>query len=219
MIGNLRFSGRSKTRLATYRCNTHRAACNNKELNKDYLDAYIDVLIGERLKSKNLRRAVAKVNQQVQKFNHNFDANYEGISAQYTEVQDSLANITRALPLLLFPDDLLQRAEQLEHEIAKLETRLHELKLLEPIAYEDVAYLHTQWKELKRNTEEFRTFIQQFVKAIHVRPYDFDIVLDMGFGVVELTETIPMRRGELYEMFDSKVKEQRICLKNQKADT
>ena len=51
------------------------------------------------------------------------------------------------------------------------------------------------------------------------RSYDFDIVLDMGFGVVELTEIITMRRGELYEMFDSKVKEQKRCLKNQKADT
>ena len=219
MIGNLRFSGRSKTRLATYRCNTHRTACNNKELNKDYLDAYIAVLIGERLKPKNLKRSVAKVNQQVQKFNHDFDANHEAISAQYNEVQDSLANITRAIEKGIFTDDLLQRAEQLENEKTKLETRLHELKLLEPLQYEDVAYLHTQWKELKRNTEEFRTFIQQFVKAIHVRPYYFDIVLDMGFGVVELRETISMRRGELYEMFDSKAKEQRICLKNQKADT
>ena len=219
MIGNLRFSGRSKTRLATYRCNTHRAMCNNKELNKDYLDAYIAVLIGERLKPKNLKRAVAKVNQQVQKFNHDFDANHEAISAQYNEVQDSLANITRAIEKGIFTDDLLQRAEQLENEKAKLETRLHDLKLLEPLQYEDVTYLYTQWRELKRNTEEFRTFIQQFVKAIHVRPYDFDIVLDMGFGVVELTEPIPMRRGELYEMFDSKVKEQKRCLKNQKADT
>ena len=219
MIGNLRFSERSKTRLATYRCNTHRAMCNNKELNKDYLDAYIAVLIGERLKPKNLRKAVSKVNQQVQKFNHDFDTHHEAISAQYIEVQDSLANITKAIEKGIFTDDLLQRAEQLENEKAKLETSLHELKLLEPVAYEDVAYLHTQWKELKRNTEEFRTFIQQFVKAIHVRPYDFDIVLDMGFGVVELTETITMRRGELYEMFDSKVREQKRCLKNQKADT
>lgn len=219
MIGNLRFSGRSKTRLATYRCNTHRAMCNNKELNKDYLDAYIAVLIGERLKPKNLRKAVSKVNQQVQKFNHDFDANHEAISAQYNEVQDSLANITKAIEKGIFTDDLLQRAEQLENEKAKLETRLHELKLLEPLQYEDVAYLYTQWRKLKRNTEEFRTFIQQFVKVIHVRPYDFDIVLYMGFGVVELTETITMRRGELYEMFDSKVKEQKRCLKNQKADT
>ena len=219
MIGNLRFSGRSKTRLATYRCNTHRSACNNKELNKDYLDAYIAVLIGERLKPKNLRKAVSKVNQQVQKFNSSYEKYHTDVLQQYNEVQDSLANITKAIEKGIFTDDLLQRAEQLENEKAKLETRLHELKLLEPLQYEDVAYLHTQWKELKRNAEEFRTFIQQFVKAIHVRPYDFDIVLDMGFGVVELTETIPMRRGELYEMFDSKVKEQRICLKNQKADT
>ena len=48
---------------------------------------------------------------------------------------------------------------QLENEKAKLETRLHELKLLEPLQYEDVAYLHTQWKELKRNTEEFLSLI------------------------------------------------------------
>ena len=219
MIGNLRFSGRSKTRLATYRCNTHRAMCNNKELNKDYLDADIAVLIGERLKPKTLRRAVSKVNQQVQKFNHDFDANHEAISAQYNEVQDSLANITRAIEKGIFTDDLLQRAEQLENEKAKLETRLHELKLLEPLQYEDVAYLHTQWKELKRNTEEFRTFIQQFVKAIHVRPYDFDIVLDMGFGVSGVDGDHSHAASELYEMFDSKVKEQRICLRNQKADT
>ena len=143
----------------------------------------------------------------MQKFNHDFDTRHETISAQYAEIQDSLANITKAIEKGIFTDDLLQRAEQLENEKTKLETRLHELKLLEPFAYEDVAYLHTQWRELKRNTEEFRTFIQQFVKAIHVRPYDFDIVLDVGFCVVELTETITMRRGELYEMFDSKVKE------------
>ena len=86
--------------------------CNNKELNKDYLDAYIAVLIGERLKPKNLRKAVSKVNQQVQKFNHDFDTHHEAISAQYIEVQDSLANITKAIEKGIFTDDLLQRAEQ-----------------------------------------------------------------------------------------------------------
>ena len=100
----------------------------------------------ERLKPKNLKRAVAKVNQQVQKFNHDFDTRHETISAQYAEIQDSLANITKAIEKGIFTDDLLQRAEQLENE-------------------------------------------------------------NVGFCVVELTETITMRRGELYEMFDSKVKE------------
>ena len=73
------------------------------------------------------------MNQQVQKFNHDFDANHEAIFTQYNEVQDSLANITRAIEKGIFTDDLLQRAEQLENEKAKLETRLHELKLLEPL--------------------------------------------------------------------------------------
>ena len=133
MIGNLRFSGRSKTRLATYRCNTHRAMCNNKELNKDYLDAYIAVLIGEKLKPRNLKRAVSKVNQQVQKLNNSYDKYYTDVLQQYAEIQDSLANITRAIEKGIFTDDLLQRAEQLENEKAKLETRLHELKLLEQL--------------------------------------------------------------------------------------
>ena len=53
---------------------------------------------------------------------------------QYAKVQDSLANITRAIEKGIFTDDLRQRAEQLENEKTKLETRLHELKLLEPIA-------------------------------------------------------------------------------------
>ena len=96
MIGNLRFSGRNKTRLATYRCNTHRAMCNNKELNKDYLDAYMAVLIGERLKSKNLKRVVSKVNQQVQKFNSSYDKYHTDVLQQYAKVQDSLTNTKRA---------------------------------------------------------------------------------------------------------------------------
>ena len=87
--------------------------------------------------------------------------------------------------------------------------RLQEMQLLEPITHKDVEHLYRQWKEIKRNTEEFRTFIQQFVKEIRVRPYDFDIILDIGLGVTtELTETIRMRRGELYEMFESRVREE-----------
>ncbi len=86
--------------------------CNNKELNKDYLDAYIAVLIGERLKPKNLRKAVSKVNQQVQKFNSSYDKYHTDVLQQYNEVQDSLANITRAIEKGIFTDDLLQRAEQ-----------------------------------------------------------------------------------------------------------
>ena len=76
------------------------------------------------------------------------------------------------------------------------------------IEYKDIEYLYREWKGMERNTEEYRTFIQQFVKEIKVYPYNFSIVLDIGFGVTsELTETIVMRRGELYKLFDSRVRE------------
>ncbi len=40
-------------------------------------------------------------------------------------------------------------------------------------------------------------------------PYHFEIVLDISLGFVpELNETISMRRGELYELFESKVKKE-----------
>ena len=209
MIGNVRYSGRSKTRLATYRCPTHRKECKNKELNKDYIDSHVSVLIGEKLLNPvYLKKAVNNVNKYVKQYNKDYNKNHNTVSEQYNQVLENLNNITAAIEKGIMTDSLIQRAETLENEKAQLETRLKEMQLLTPIEYKDVEYLYKQWKELKRNTEEYRTFIQQFVKEIRVRPYDFDIVLDVGFGTTtELTEKITMRRGELYALFDSHVKE------------
>lgn len=209
MIGNVRYSGRSKTRLATYRCPTHRKECKNKELNKDYIDSHVSVLIGEKLLNPvYLKKAVNNVNKYVKQYNKDYNKNHNTVSEQYNQVLENLNNITAAIEKGIMTDSLIQRAETLENEKAQLETRLKEMQLLTPIEYKDVEYLYKQWKELKRHTEEYRTFIQQFVKEIRVRPYDFDIVLDVGFGTTtELTEKITMRRGELYALFDSHVKE------------
>ncbi|MDD7184218.1 MAG: recombinase family protein [Oscillospiraceae bacterium] len=209
MIGNVRYSGRSKTRLATYRCQTHRKECKNKELNKDYIDSHVSVLIGEKLLNPvYLKKAVNNVNRYVKQYNKDYNKNHNTVSEQYNQVLENLNNITTAIEKGILTDNLIQRAEILENEKTQLETRLKEMQLLTPIEYKDVEYLYKQWKELKRNTEEYRTFIQQFVKEIRVRPYDFDIVLDVGFGTTtELTEKITMRRGELYALFDSHVKE------------
>lgn len=209
MIGNVRYSGRSKTRLATYRCPTHRKECKNKELNKDYIDSHISVLIGEKLLNPaNLKKAVNNVNKYVRQYNKDYNKNHSTVSEQYNQVFENLNNITAAIEKGILTDSLIQRAEVLENEKAQLEIRMSEMKLMEPVEYKDVEYLYKQWKELKRNTEEYRTFIQQFVKEIRVRPYDFDIVLDTGLGVTtELTEKITMRREELYKLFDSHVHE------------
>lgn len=82
------------------------------------------------------------------------------------------------------------------------------MRILESIKYKDYTYLLKEWKEQKHNTEEYRSFVQQFVKEIRVFPYRLEIVLDVGLSVVsDLTETVSLKRGELYEMFESRVRD------------
>lgn len=210
MTGNRSKCGRNKSLLVSYRCPSLKKICKNKEINATYLNSHVSVLIGQKLLNpKSLKKAVAKVNKYIEKYNTDYDSNYDTVSAQYSEILDNLANITAAVEKGLVTEDLVQRAENLEAEKTELEKRLCTMKLLEPVKYEDFEHLLRQYKEIKHNTEEYRMFIQQFVKEIRVRPYDFDIVLDMGLGVVadELTEKITMRREELYKLFDSHVRE------------
>lgn len=209
MQGNLRFSGRDKTRLATYRCPTHRKICKNKELNKDYLDAYIAVMIGEKIMNPSaLKKAVTKVNQHIRKYNKDYDSDHAAIAEQYNNVTENLDNITAAIEKGVLTESIIQRAESLETEKSQLEIRLQSMQILEPIVYQDVSYLLTEWKSLQHNTAEFRSFVQQFIHEIKVYPYHFEIVLDIGLGLVtDLMQTVSMRRGELYELFESRVYE------------
>ena len=161
------------------------------------------------LNAKALKNLVKRINSKIRKYNSDYEQNYSEIKRKYEETLTSLNHITEAIEKGLLTDNLIVRAETLETEKASLETRLKSLQMLEEISYSDVEYLLDEYKELKRNTEEFRTFLQQFVKEIKVFPYHFEVVLDISLGFIpELTEMISMRRGELYELFESKVKEE-----------
>ena len=62
---------------------------------------------------------------------------------------------------------------------------------------------------MKRNTPEFRTFVQTYVDKVVTYPYNIEVTLDVGFGVTDqLKENITIRRGELYALFESKTKEE-----------
>ena len=140
--GNLRFSGRNKTRLSTYRCPIHRIECRNKELNKDYLDAYIVVLLEKKiLNTKSLKNLVKRINSKIRKYNSDYEQNYSKIKWKYEETLTSLNHITEAIEKGLLTDNLIARAETLEEEKASLETRLKSLQMLEEINYSDVVCL------------------------------------------------------------------------------
>ena len=64
------------------------------------------------------------------------------------------------------------------------------------------------YKNMQRNTEEFRTFVQNYIDKVVTYPYHIEIVLDVGFDITdELKETITIRRGDLYALFESRTED------------
>ena len=209
MQGNLRFSGRNKNRLSTYRCNTHRSECRNKEINKDYLDVYIVELLKEKMfNSKALHKIINKLNSYIKNYNSDYDKHYDSVKAEYDEICESLANITSAIEKGIITESIVNRAEKLEEQKNQLQKQLSEMHQFIPLEYSDFAYLIDEFNGLKRNTEEFRTFVQRYVNKVTVFPYHLEIELNTGLGMAdELNEVVTIRRGELYGLFDSRVKE------------
>ena len=207
--GNLRFSGERKNRLSTYRCDEPRQLCNNKENNKDYLDAYVADLLRQKIFNKAaLRRKINAVNKFIASYNEEFDKHYDSIKSELDEVITSLANITEAVEKGIITEALIERAEKLELHRNELQTQLMELRRYTPLKYEEYQHLIDDYRDLKRNTPEFRTFVQTYVDKVVTYPYHIEVVLDVGFGITdELKETITIRRGDLYALFESKTEE------------
>ena len=125
--------------------------------------------------------------------------------SQLEEVNQSLANITTAVEKGIITQTLIDRVEELEQQRSDLQTRLYNLHLLETLKYKDFSHLINDFQNMQRGTEEFRTFVQSYIDKIVTFPYHIEIYLNVGFGVTnELKETITIRRGELYALFESK---------------
>ena len=207
--GNLRFSGERKNRMATYRCTTLRKICSNKENNKDYLDVYVVELLREKIFNKtSLRRKIKAVNAYIQKYNMEFDKHYQDTENALNQVIAGLTNITEAVEKGIITPAIMERAEALEEKRSELQNQLSCLKKYTPLEFPDYVHLINDFKNIPRNTAEFRTFVQTYIDKVVTYPYHIEITLDVGFGVAEdLKETITIRRGDLYAMFESRVKE------------
>ena len=206
--GNMRYCKRNGTKFVSYRCDSHRSECDNKEYQRDYLDSFVTDLIVEKLLNRSaLRKAVSHLNKYIKQYNKGFSTIHDKIYKEYSKVQKNLNNLTQAVEKGIFTKNIIERAEQLEADRSRLESQLHSISVLEPVTFTGVSYLLTEWANLKEKTPEYRKFLQRFIKEIRAYPYHFDVVLDVGLGVAELTETVSMRRGELYEKYREKFKE------------
>lgn len=207
--GNLRFSGERKNRLCTYRCDEPKQLCKNKENNKDYLDAYVADLLRQKIFNKAaLRRKINVVNKYISAYNAEFDEHYDIIKSELEEVTIALSNITAAVEKGVLTDAIIERSEALEQRKNEIQAQLASLRRFEPLKLEKYLYLIEGYKQLKRNTPEFRAFVQTYIDKVITYPYHIEVVLDVGFGVTdELKETITIRREELYALFESRTED------------
>lgn len=209
MQGNLRFSGERKNRFSTYRCDEPRVICKNKENNKDYLDSYVADLLRQKIFNKAaLRRRINAVNKYIGTYNAEFDEHYEGIKSELNDVTAALSNITAAVEKGLLNEALIERSETLEQCKNEIQAQIAALRRFEPLVFENYLPLIDEYRTTERNTPGFRTFVQSYIDKVVVYPYHIEIILDVGFGVTDqLKETITIRRGDLYALFESRTED------------
>lgn len=76
-----------------------------------------------------------------------------------------------------------------------------------PLEYKDFSPLIDEFKELKRNTEEFKAFVQRYVIKITAFSEHLEIELNTGLSMAdELNEVVNISRKELYTTYGSRVR-------------
>lgn len=207
MVGNSRLSGRNKRRYITYRCPSHHGACSNKEINSQYLEAYVIALMKKELFSPS---AMKKIMQQI--IAHN--AKDEDIVAQQRatlqEALDqtalSLRRVVDAIEEGLISSALVARLHELEQEKTDLElqlAKLHPVSQKEALSVDPQLILQ-QFQEVKETpaSPAFKALLQDYLDKIEIGSYNLKITLNTGLGLCDaLNSTWLVKRQEIYSHF------------------
>ena len=211
MHGNTHNCGRGKTRLSTYRCPNRCKDCNNKEINRDYLEDYVISLIEtEILNTRALKRITGAIEEKSVMFVSEFTHDAEQLDNSLADVELQIKNVADAIADGLISEALVARLHELENEKNRLQSRKSHITG-ESLKHEitiDSKYILGEYSRLKKTPTHpaYKAFIQSFVDSIYVGRYTVYITLKTGLDVFsELNKTYEERRQVIYE---------RICDKN-----
>ena len=203
MVGNKRYSGRNKELYTTYRCPTYKYACNNKEINREYLEGYVVELlerdifnltalkcISKQLDEKPLRSTFAQSDSQTEK--------------ELEEVNQALQNIADAISSGLISDALIAKLRELEEQKQSLEARVQEAQAMTEASSTpiDTSRILSEYAEVRQSPAlpTYKAFVSSFIDRIDVGKYIVDITLKTGLDVCpNLNTTYHVRRQEIYD--------------------
>ena len=204
MVGATRLSGRNKSRYTTYRCPTRHHSCSNREINRDYLDAYVIALIErEILNPQSLKAIAQRIQNRAEKRSEDDSDAQEEIQTRINQISETIKNVTDGIIAAgVLSDTLAERLKTLEEEKAHLEIELLHASsspIFEPI---DTQWLLSEYANIKATpaSPEYKFFIRNLIRRIEVGKYTVNITLKTGLEAYpELDTTYTVRRQTVYE--------------------
>ena len=203
MVGNTRYSGRSKLFYSTYRCPSKRHACTNKEVNRICLEEHTIALLEEHIfNATAMRKIIRNINRELSSNATAEEQKKEALQKELEEVETALQNIADAVGAGLLSDVLINRLAELEEKKASIEEVLRQECLVgQPLTIDQQVIL-AQYAELRKApmSPDFKEFIQYFIAGIEVGRYVVTITIRTGLGTCPALDTIiPVRRQVLYQ--------------------
>lgn len=203
MVGNAHRCGRNKALLVTYRCPSQRHVCRNKEINRDYLERYVIVLLEREIFDPSaMRRLVRQIEKQQDEISKTAASQQETLGKQLSCIEAEAKNIADAIGQGLLSSTLAQRLEELEEQRARLEHTLnHAIADTCVTPTIDPALLPKRYAELQQApaSPAFKSFIGDFIERVVVGRYEVAITIKAGLGITDAFDrTIVVRRQEVY---------------------
>ena len=205
MHGNHHGYNESGVKLTTYRCPSRRKDCNNKEINRGYLEEYVIWLLEREIfNSKALRRLVKAIEARSGAIVTNIEDDRERIDRTIAEIEVQLKNVADAVASGLLSEALITRLNELENEKNRLITEKAHLKgaLSGQNVSIDTKYILGEYSKLKKTPSHpaFREYVQSYLDSISLGRYTVCITLKTGLDIYpELNKTYEVRRQVIYE--------------------
>ena len=206
MTGNAVHSGRDKSLYITYRCTNDRKYCDNRDINRDYLEKYVITLLEKEIISVTALKQIAKkIESSRKKGKETAKEKQQQLQEVLRETENALANVAKAVADGLLSDALTEKLQELEEQKASI---LKEITMYgglydDNIDIIDGKMMCERYRELKEApaSPEYKEYIQNFIDKIEVGKYTVDITLKTGLDICpELNKTYNVRRQEIYEM-------------------
>lgn len=206
MYGNRRYSGRNKRLHITYRCPTHKDRCNNKEINRGYIEAYVlDVIRSTFGVKKSVEKMIKKVNRYIDKNMEHINKQIASSTDELMELNQKIDNVMSMITGGMSYDEIYETMDKLQAEKSTVLMRIEKLSATISHTYDDndIDDIMSQCKTClsSPSSVDGRLFFKRVLKNILVYRDYVEINLRTGLGVNDnFDTTLTIDRKEIYAL-------------------